>query len=266
MVFQYHLRFMHDNEGGRKVIVRTKKELEGLRKIGRIVALTIQEMKSKTEPGMTTKQLDEIGAEVLARYGANSAPIKMYDFPGATCISVNQEAAHGIPGDRVIEPGDVVNIDVSAELDGFYGDAGVSFQVPPHKSVVTKLCKDTEETMWKTIESLRSGMKLNQIGLIIEREAMKRGYYVIRNLCSHGIGRSLHEEPHQIVHFYDPNEKYVLQKGQVLTIEPFFATKSSYVRETGDGWTLELDNGGYVAQFEHTIVITDDKPMIMTLP
>lgn len=248
------------------MIVRSKKDLDGLRKIGKIVAQTIQEMKSKVKPGMTTKQLDDIGAEVLARYGANSAPIKMYDFPGATCISVNQEAAHGIPGERVIKPGDVVNIDVSAELDGYYGDAGQSFQIPPYKSVVTKLCKDTEETMWEVIKQLRSGVRLNQIGFIIEREAKKRGYYIIRNLCSHGIGKSLHEEPQQIVHFFDPNEKYVLKKGQVLTIEPFLATKSSFVRETGDGWTLEVEKGGYVAQFEHTIVITDDEPMIMTLP
>src|SRR5690606_29966661 len=139
----------------------------------RIVAITIQEMRQAVQPGMTTKELDELGGEILRKHGADSAPMVTYDFPGYTCISMNQEAAHGIPGDRVIQAGDVVNIDVSAAKDGYYADSGQSFQVPPHTPEVTKLLEHTEQTMMKVIRSLRHGVRLNEIGRMMELEAAK---------------------------------------------------------------------------------------------
>jgi methionyl aminopeptidase len=248
------------------VIIRTPRDLEGLKKIGRIVALTIQEMKRNVRVGMTTKELDDIGLSVLQKHGANSAPQVTYNFPGATCISVNDEVAHGIPGDRVIQGGDLVNIDVSAELDGYFADAGHSFQVEPHDPKLVKLCNDTHATMMKVIERLKHGTKLNEVGRTIEAEAKKSGYNIIENLCSHGIGLGLHEEPYEILPVYDPSEKFVLKEGQVLTIEPFLSLGASYVVEQQDGWTLKTPDSSFVAQHEHTIVITRGRPIILTLP
>ncbi|MFD2673170.1 type I methionyl aminopeptidase [Marinicrinis sediminis] len=248
------------------MIVKHDYEIEGLKRIGRIVATTIEEMKAYAKPGMTTKQLDEYGETVLNRLGARSAPKVMYQFPGATCISVNQEVAHGIPGDYVLQAGDLVNIDVSAELDGYYGDSGQSFVLQGFNPELERLCKTAEETMMKVIASLKAGTKLNEIGRIMQEEAKSHGYCIIQNLCSHGIGRALHEEPHQIVHYYDPHEKRKLKEGQVITIEPFLSNGTDYVMEMPDGWTLKVPDQSFVAQFEHTMVITKDEPIITTLP
>lgn len=240
------------------------KDREGLKKIGAIVARTIQVMKKHARPGMTTEELDEIGGRFLRSQNAVSAPRSTYQFPGNTCISINREAAHGIPGKRIIKPGDVINIDVSAELGGYYADAGYSFQIPPYRQQITRLCEHTYTTMMKVIAHLRHGVKLNQIGKMIEQEAQKGGYKVIRNLCSHGIGRALHEEPLQILPVYDANDQRVLHEGLVITIEPFLSTGAEYVIEQEDGWTLSVPDDSYVAQFEHTIIITRDRPIILT--
>ncbi len=246
------------------MIIKSSQDIEVLKHIGSIVRETINLMKKHTEPGITTRELDEMGEAYLVSQGAVSAPRSMYEFPGGTCISVNNEAAHGIPGDRVIEPGDLVNIDVSAALNGYFADAGQSFQVPPYDEAKVKLCDETYQVMMKVIQSLKHGVKLNTIGKIIESEAKQRGYRIIRNLCSHGIGRALHEPPHQILPFYNPQVKTVLKEGQVLTIEPFLSTSSEFTVEAEDGWTLKVPEGTYVAQHEHTIIITKDQPIIVT--
>jgi len=242
----------------------TPKDLEGLKAAGKVVGYTIAEMKKAVTPGMTTAELDKIGAEILERFGAHSAPKKTYDFPGYTCISVNEEVAHGIPGSRVFEAGDLINIDVSAELNGYYGDAGVSFQLPPYNEKLQHLCRSTEETMMSVINHLRAGMKVNEIGRVMELEARKRGYKVVRNLCSHGIGKSLHEKPFEILPFYNSRVTTVLREGQVITIEPFLSTGADYVEQQSDGWTLSVADNSRVAQFEHTIIVTKGKPIILT--
>ncbi|BBI31375.1 type I methionyl aminopeptidase [Cohnella abietis] len=244
--------------------IQSQQDIEQLMKIGKIVALTIEEMKKSAEPGMTTRELDLIGKRMLDRYGATSAPMKDVAFPAYTCISVNEEVAHGIPGDRILQAGDLVNIDVSAELDGFYADAGQSFQIPPVTTEMDNLCKYTYSTMMKVISSLKAGVKLNQIGKIMEDEARKGGYRIIENLCSHGVGKSLHEEPINILPYYDRSERRVLKAGQVITFEPFLSTGATYVVEQGDGWTLTVPDNSRVAQHEHTIIITNDKPIIVT--
>jgi methionyl aminopeptidase len=243
--------------------IGSQKDIDKLTQIGKVVATTIQEMKVNTVPGMTTKQLDEIGGSILARYGAISAP-KEINFPGYTCISINRDVAHGIPGDYVIKPGDLINIDVSAKLDGYYADSGYSFQISPLDTKITRLCSYTYQTMMKVISSLKAGVRINQIGRIIESEARKGGYKVINNLCSHGIGKALHEEPREILPYYDATNKSVLKNGQVITIEPFLSTGADYVVEQADGWTLQVPDHSHVAQFEHTLIVTRDKPIIVT--
>ncbi|OKP72619.1 type I methionyl aminopeptidase [Paenibacillus helianthi] len=242
----------------------TAQDLQGLKAAGQVVGYTIAEMRKSVVPGMTTAELDRVGAAILERFGAKSAPKVTYNFPGSTCISINEEVAHGIPGSRVIQAGDLINIDVSAELNGYYGDAGVSFQLPPFNEEIVHLCRSTEETMMSVINHLRAGMKVNEIGRMMELEARKRGYKVVRNLCSHGIGRSLHEKPFEILPFYNPRVTTVLQEGQVITVEPFLSTGTDFVEQQSDGWTLSVKDSSRVAQYEHTIVVTKGKPIILT--
>lgn len=239
-------------------------DLQGLRAVGKVVGHTIAEMRRQVQPGMTTAELDRIGAEILEQFGAKSAPKITYNFPGYTCISINEEVAHGIPGSRVIQAGDLINIDVSAELNGYFGDSGVSFQLPPYNEKIVHLCRSTEETMMSVINHLRAGMKVNEIGRVMELEARRHGYRVVRNLCSHGIGKSLHEKPEEILPFYNPRDTTVLKEGQVITVEPFLSTGADFVEQQSDGWTLSVLDNSRVAQYEHTIVVTKGNPIILT--
>lgn len=245
--------------------IETEDELARLRAIGRIVATILEEMQERTEPGMTTAELDGIGGELLERYGARSAPKITYDFPGYTCISVNEEAAHGVPGARVIEAGDLVNVDVSAEKDGFFADTGGSFVVPPATGLQKRLLHATRLALQRASEEARAGRPLNRIGHAIQKVAKRNGFRILRGLCSHGIGRRLHESPAQIPGYYDPRDRRVLHDGLVMTIEPFLSTRSTSVTEAADGWTLVTERGNLSAQFEHTMVITRGRPILLTL-
>lgn len=246
--------------------IASERDIEGLRAIGQVVARTLREMSKAIAPGVTTLELDRIGAAALKRERAVSAPRCVYRFPGDTCISVNEEAAHGIPGERVLAPGDVVNIDVSAELDGYFGDTGATFVVPPDNALKRRLLATAEEALARAMQAARAGARLNGIGQAIETAAEHAGFTTLRDLGSHGVGRSLHEEPRFIPNFHDPVDKRRLQDGQVITIEPFISTGSCGCRTAPDGWTLISGPGNLSAQFEHTLVIRAGEPLIMTLP
>ncbi|MBT3831275.1 MAG: type I methionyl aminopeptidase [Gammaproteobacteria bacterium] len=239
-------------------------DLKHLKAIGRIVFETMLLMKKSLKPGISTAGLDRIGEKNLARYGARSAPILMYDFPGHTCISINDEAAHGIPSGRKVEPGDVVNIDVSAELNGYFGDTGATFTVPPVDPRIEYLCQVTRKSLNAAMAAARAGAKVNQIGQAIEKTASNAGFTTIRDLGSHGIGRSLHEDPHFIQNFYDKSDTRTLSEGQVITIEPFLSTAADSTVTAEDGWTLLTGDGNRSAQYEHTMVITRGKPLVLT--
>ncbi|GFN30740.1 type I methionyl aminopeptidase [Paenibacillus xylaniclasticus] len=248
------------------MIVRTEEEWQGLREIGAIVAHVRDALIAQVREGITTLELDKLGGELLAKHGAESAPIKMYDFPGHTCISINETVAHGIPGDRVLKAGDIVNVDVSAYKNGFYADTGATTIVQPDSSPIKqRLIETAAHVVDISIKKARAGAKLNSIGAAVYRETRKRGFYIVQNLTGHGIGRSLHEEPEHIVSYYDPDEKAILQEGQVLALESFVSTRAEYVEQGDDGWALQTDDGSFVAQFEHTVVVTKDKPVILTL-
>ena len=244
--------------------IESDKDLQALSVIGKIVARTLQEMMKRTEPGMTTLELDMIGKQLLEQYGAKSAPKVTYNFPGYTCISVNEEVAHGIPGQRIISAGDVVNIDVSAERNGYFADTGGTFVVPPSTVLKDRLCQATRLSLSEAMNSARAGMPLNGIGKAIQRVAKNKGFRIIKNLCSHGVGRSLHEEPKEIPGYYVPTDRRKLHEGMVITIEPFLSTKARQVAEMDDGWTLVGGRGNLSAQYEHTMVITKGKPIILT--
>ena len=240
-------------------------ELDGLKSIGRIVANTLQVMARAMEPGMTTRELDAIGRAVMECEGAVSAPESTYDFPGATCISVNEEIAHGIPGDRVIRTGDLVNIDVSASKDGFFADTGATFQMGTVKPALERLCRDGKRAMQIGIAQVGHDKPLAGIGNAIGRFAQSSRYTLIRNLASHGVGRALHEEPGEIPTW--PNrDKRRIHRGLVLTVEPFLSMGGQWAETGKDGWTLYADPQAPCVQYEHTVVATDKGAIIVTMP
>lgn len=244
--------------------IETEDDITALKRIGRIVSLVLHEMLDTARPGMRTRELDALGAALLAQHGARSAPQLTYNFPGATCISINEEAAHGIPGDRVIRAGDVLNIDVSAELDGYFADTGGTRVVPPGNPVKTRLCHATRQALAAAMQQARAGMPIRGIGAAIERTARAYGFKVIENLGSHGVGRALHEAPEHIAGYHDPHDQRMLYEGMVITIEPFLSTKSRIVEEAADGWTLVGAPGNLSAQYEHTMIITKGEPIVVT--
>ena len=182
--------------------ITNESELAGMKKISEAVAVTLREMRNFAQPGMTTKELDEYGGEILNEMGARSAPFLTYGFPGWTCISVNKEFCHGIPSEkRILEEGDLINIDVSAELDGFWSDNGGSFVLGEDINQHQKLIQASKQILHKAINQVKGGVRIADIGAVIESEAKKRGYKVIKNLTGHGVGRSLHEEPAEIANY-----------------------------------------------------------------
>jgi methionyl aminopeptidase len=244
--------------------VTDEEELEQLKRIGRIVALALQAMSRSLEPGITTRELDQIGKAVLQAHGARSAPVLVYHFPGSTCISINDEAAHGIPGDRVVQAGDLVNIDVSAELNGYYADTGASFAVPPVSAEDEYLLRCGKAALKQALGSIRAGRRLNAIGRAVENHARACNLNVIRSLHGHGVGRGLHEEPRAVPNYYNPLDRRTLTEGQVIAIEPFLTPGNGQVFEKNDGWTIQTADGQRLAQFEHTIVVTRGAPLVLT--
>ena len=245
--------------------IESEDQLDRLRTVGGLVARTLAAMGKALEPGMTTRELDGIGRALLENEGARSAPELTYGFPGATCISVGPDCAHGIPDDTVVKAGDLINIDVSAELNGYFGDTGASFAVPPVRLRVERLCRDGRRAMWAGIRAVKPGRPLNAVGRSIERFADQNGYSLVRNLASHGVGRSLHDEPAHIPTWYEPDDRRTIPDGLVFTIEPFLSLGADWVEERADGWSLYPPMLQPTVQYEHTLVATRRGPVVLTL-
>ena len=236
-----------------------------MRKVSEAVALTLKEMHAYAQPGMSTRELDNYGGKLLDQFGAKSAPYLTYQFPGYTCISLNNEICHGIPSDRrIIQEGDLLNIDVSAELGGYWSDNGSSFIVGNDIQHQQHLIDTSISVLNKAIGKIKSGIKINEIGDFIEKEAKRNGYKVIKNLGGHGVGKKLHEEPDNLLNYRDRFDQRRFRKNTVVAIETFITTASNLAIELQDGFTMVGNKGGYAAQHEHTIVVTDGKPIILT--
>jgi methionyl aminopeptidase len=244
--------------------ITDERDVDGLKRIGAIVAEARDTMGAHVAPGVTTAELDAIGKEILDRHGARSAPQLAYGFPGATCISVNDRLAHGIPSrECVLRAGDLVNIDVSAELDGYWADTGASFPVSTVSAQASELLRATRLALEDGMSQARAGEPLRNIGRAVERRARQCGFQVIRNLCGHGVGRYIHEEP-SVPNTFDRLNRTVLRAGLVITIEPFLTTGATMAVEDTDGWTLRSSDGSRGAQFEHTLIITGGRPIVVT--
>ncbi|HUB82109.1 MAG TPA: type I methionyl aminopeptidase [Bryobacteraceae bacterium] len=243
--------------------IRTRRDFEKLRAIGRIVRETLDRTAAAVRPGITTGELDRIGADVLASRGAEPAPPKVYGFPGALCISVNDEAIHGIPGERALAAGDLVKLDLVAEKDGYFADAAVTVAVGEASAAAKALARCAESAFQLGAREAHAGNRVYDIGRAVERETLRCGFRVLRGLCGHGVGRTIHEAP-SVPNYYDPRCRDRLHEGLVITIEPIIAVSSSVGEVQADKWTIRTADRSLSAHFEHTVVVTKGAPIILT--
>jgi len=245
------------------VSIQDETEFLSLKAAGRIVRMVLEAMKREARPGITTQYLDEIGARVMQENGARSAPSMVYKFPGASCISVNDEAVHGIPGQRELREGDLLKLDVTVEKDGYMADAAITVPVGKVSSQAEQLIACAERAFQRAMLVARAGSRIFEIGRMVEREVRNSGFAVIRELGGHGIGRTIHELPH-IPNYPDPHAREIMKKGLVITVEPIISGGCGSVFTDKDGWTVRTGDHALSAHFEHTLVITSGAPVLLT--
>jgi methionyl aminopeptidase len=243
--------------------IRSQSEFEKLRVIGRIVRLALDKTAAAVRPGITTGELNKIGAIVLDQHGAESAPPKVYGFPPALCISVNDEAIHGIPGARMIQSGDLVKLDLVAEKDGFYADAAVTIRAGQVSPTADALARCAERAFHRALGSARAGNRVHEIGRAVDRETRRSDFRVIRELCGHGVGRTIHEPP-SVPNYHEPRLRSRLTEGLVITIEPIISAGNGRAALQPDRWTIRTTDGSLSAHYEHTVVITKHAPILLT--
>jgi methionyl aminopeptidase len=246
------------------VCIENPEELESLRRVGAIVRQMLEAMKQAVAPGISTAELDEIGAKVARSKGAQSAPMLVYKFPGFNCISLNEEAVHGIPlASRKVKSGDIVKLDVTIELDGFMADAAESVICGEGSDESNKLVACAKQAFLEAIEVATAGKMVRDIGRKVNTAVRRYGFSVIKELTGHGIGRSIHEPP-TVANYSDPMERSILRDGLVLTIEPIIAAGKGRSVTEDDGWTIRTADRSLSAHYEHTMVITRGKPILLT--
>jgi methionyl aminopeptidase len=245
------------------VSIQSPEDLERLRRVGRVVADVLREVRGHVRAGVTTAELDRVADEVLARHGARAAPRLVYGFPGAICISVGDDAVHGVPGPRRLTPGDLVKLDATAELDGYYADAAITVPVEHVTDAAARLAQTAESALEHAIHTAHAGLALRDLGATIQREVARGGCSVLPELYGHGIGRTIHEGP-SVPQFADPWSPGRLAEGLVVTIEPIIAAGGWRTRQLPDGWTVVTADGSLSAHAEHTIVVTRDEPIVLT--
>jgi methionyl aminopeptidase len=243
--------------------IQDGQELISLKRVGRIVRMVLDAMKAEVRAGVTTRYLDEIGARVMQENSARSAPSMVYQFPGASCISLNDEAVHGIPGERKLEEGYLVKLDVTVEKDGYMADAAITVPVGRVSLQAEQLMACAERAFHQAMLVARAGFRVFEIGKMVEREVRKSGFAVVRELGGHGIGRTIHELPH-VPNYPDPHARQIMNEGLVITVEPIISSGSGRVFTDKDGWTVRTGDHALSAHFEHTLVITSGTPILLT--
>ncbi len=244
--------------------ITTEAELQGMRRAGFVVAETLRTLKAAVQPGVTPAELDALAGQVFRQHGATSAPRMTYGAPVNVFISVNDDIVHGLPTRRPLAAGDVVSLDVTPLVDGFVADAAVTVAVPPASPAALRLIECTEAALGAALAAAKVGQPVHAIGRAVETEVKRRGFTVLRDLFGHGVGRAVHEEP-SVPNYFRPVDRKKLHEGLVIAIEPMVsAGRSHRVRTLRDGWTLSTTDGGLAAHFEHTVMITGGRPLILT--
>ena len=245
------------------IILKTKQEIEQLKICNQIVGRTLKELQKNIEPGITTRELDDIAEHYIRAQGAIPAFKGYRGYPASLCTSVNEQIVHAIPGERKLKEGDIISLDVGAKLNDFYGDAAISVPVGDIGNRAKELLMVTQEALYKGIEQAVVGNRLSDMSQSIQACAEGHGFSVVRDFVGHGIGRSLHEEP-QIPNFGTPVPNPRLQEGMVFALEPMVNEGSYEVRLLPDGWTAATADGKLSAHFEHTIAVTNNGPIILS--
>jgi methionyl aminopeptidase len=243
--------------------ISSQADLKGMQRVARVVRLALDALETRLAPGVSTAELDAVAASVFRRHRARSAPALVYNFPGTVLISVNDEVVHGIPGARRIADGDLVKLDVTAELDGYVADAARTVAVGQVSDLGMCLKRCVEDAFAGALTVAHAGNRVNEVGRVVQREATSRGFAVVRGLDGHGVGRTIHEPP-TVPNWYNPLQTDTLTEGLVLTIEPIIAAGSGRASTDADGWTIRTTDGSLAAHHEHTLVITRGAPLILT--
>jgi methionyl aminopeptidase len=243
--------------------VDTPEQLDGLRRAGQAVAATLTTLRAAVRPGVTTSQLDQVAADVFTAYRAQSGPILTYGYPGSVCLSVDDEIVHGVPGPRRLRAGQLITLDVAAELDGYHADAATTVPVGPIDPAKCRLIAAARAALRAGIDAAGPGVLLRDVGGAVEREANSRGFRIVPNLTGHGIGRHMHEEP-TVYNWPAPDATLLLTPGLVFTIEPMIVAGSPRLKLEPDGWTVKTRDGSLSAHEEHTIMVAEDHALVLT--
>jgi methionyl aminopeptidase len=250
--------------GKRFIYIKTPEQIEKIRESGRLASRTLDYAESVLKPGITTKTLDDLIHDFIVSHNAVPATLGYRGFPGSSCLSVNNEVVHGIPGKRVIKEGDIVKVDVTTILDGYYGDNCRTFMVGEVPELAKKLVAATREALELAIKTVKNGSRIGDIGYAIQSHVRPLGFSVVEQFVGHGVGLEFHEEP-SVPHYGEPGKGIMLKTGMVITIEPMINSGVKDVVIMKDKWTALTKDGGLSAQFEHTMAVTDQGADVLTL-
>ncbi len=245
-------------------IIKSKEEREKMRVAGRIVSEMLAELRQAVQPGITTAELDRLGAEALKRHGAKSSALGYHGYPASLCTSVNEEVVHGIPGKRVLQEGDIVSIDLALNYNGWHADSAITVPVGTPSPDVQRLLKVTEDALYRGIAAARAGNRLQDIGRTVQQFVEAAGFSVVRHYGGHGVGRSMHEDPQVLNYVETGYPNYTLKPGMVIAIEPMVIMGKKETRVLADEWTVVSVDGTPAAHFEHTVAITEGDADILT--
>ena len=252
------------------VIVKSSEDVEKMRVAGRLASEVLDYVGPLVRPGMTTAEVDRLCHEyMIEEQGATPAPLNYappgyQPYPKSVCTSVNHVVCHGIPGDKKLKPGDILNVDVTVIKDGYHGDTSRMFYIGQPSIQARRLCEVTQECMWRGIEAVREGATLGDVGHAVQSYAESEGYSVVREFCGHGIGRKFHEEP-QVLHYGRPGAGLRLQAGMIFTVEPMINAGRADIRQLADGWTIVTKDHSLSAQWEHTVLVTANGFEVLTM-
>lgn len=243
---------------------RNETEIAKMRRAGKVVAEMHEATRAAARPGVTTAELDKVARAVIERRGARSNFLNYHGFPAVICASPNDVVVHGIPGDYRLEEGDIVSIDCGAIVEGYHGDAAFTMGIGRVSAAAQRLMDVTEESLWSGIGAMEAGNRLHEVGRAVEAVARRGGFAVVREYTGHGIGTAMHEDP-DVPNYYPGHRGPVLKPGMALAVEPMLNAGGAATRTLDDGWSVVTEDGSLSAHFEHTIVVTDHGPQVLTL-